>query len=63
MGLWSKVKGKGTQFKGPKPIGEVVMDIYALLTFPIFEFLICFLYFWSIPDNMKWSLIVYSIGH
>ncbi|KAL8524090.1 hypothetical protein ACS0TY_013888 [Phlomoides rotata] len=26
MGLWSKVKGKGTQFKGPKPIGEAIKE-------------------------------------
>ncbi|KAL0325872.1 UNVERIFIED_CONTAM: Arginine--tRNA ligase, chloroplastic/mitochondrial [Sesamum radiatum] len=25
MGLWSKVKGKGTQFKGPQPIGQAIM--------------------------------------
>ncbi|KAI3443697.1 hypothetical protein Pfo_000362 [Paulownia fortunei] len=25
MGLWSKLKGKGTQFKGPQPIGQAIM--------------------------------------
>ncbi|CAA0841172.1 Arginyl-tRNA synthetase- class Ic [Striga hermonthica] len=25
MGLWSKVKAKGTQFKGPQPIGQAIM--------------------------------------
>ncbi|PIN14328.1 Arginyl-tRNA synthetase [Handroanthus impetiginosus] len=25
MGLWSKVKGKGAQFKGPQPIGQALM--------------------------------------
>ncbi|CAA2968976.1 arginine--tRNA ligase, chloroplastic mitochondrial-like isoform X2 [Olea europaea subsp. europaea] len=25
MGLWSKVKGKGTQFRGPQPIGQAIM--------------------------------------
>ncbi|KAL0438420.1 UNVERIFIED_CONTAM: Arginine--tRNA ligase, chloroplastic/mitochondrial [Sesamum latifolium] len=25
MGLWSKVKGKSTQFKGPQPIGQAIM--------------------------------------
>ncbi|CAI9774187.1 unnamed protein product [Fraxinus pennsylvanica] len=25
MGLWSKVKGKGTQFGGPQPIGQAIM--------------------------------------
>ncbi|KAK6120521.1 hypothetical protein DH2020_045738 [Rehmannia glutinosa] len=26
MGLWSKVKGKGTQFRGPQPIGQAIMN-------------------------------------
>ncbi|KAL7155466.1 hypothetical protein ABFS83_03G077100 [Erythranthe nasuta] len=26
MGLWSKLKGKGTQFRGPQPIGKAIMD-------------------------------------
>lgn len=30
MGLWSKVKGKCTQFKGPQPIGQVLMIIFAI---------------------------------
>ncbi|KAL5572530.1 hypothetical protein UlMin_022127 [Ulmus minor] len=25
MGLFSKIKGKGTEFKGPRPVGEVIM--------------------------------------
>ncbi|KAK4429383.1 Arginine--tRNA ligase, chloroplastic/mitochondrial [Sesamum alatum] len=25
MGLWSKVKGKSTQFRGPQPIGQAIM--------------------------------------
>lgn len=25
MGLWSKVKGKGSQFRGPQPIGQVLI--------------------------------------
>ncbi|KAL3615381.1 hypothetical protein CASFOL_041042 [Castilleja foliolosa] len=26
MGLWAKVKGKGTQFRGPQPIGQAIME-------------------------------------
>ncbi|XP_073140656.1 arginine--tRNA ligase, cytoplasmic-like isoform X1 [Henckelia pumila] len=26
MGLWSKVKGKGTQFRGPQPIGQAIRE-------------------------------------
>ncbi|ESR64570.1 Arginine--tRNA ligase [Citrus sinensis] len=25
MGLWSKIKGKGTEFKGPQPVGQAIM--------------------------------------
>ncbi|GFP95263.1 arginine--tRNA ligase [Phtheirospermum japonicum] len=26
MGLWAKVKGKGTQFRGPQPIGQAIIE-------------------------------------
>ncbi|KZV33148.1 arginine--tRNA ligase, cytoplasmic-like [Dorcoceras hygrometricum] len=26
MGLWSKIKGKGTQFRGPQPLGQAIRE-------------------------------------
>ncbi|XP_019192361.1 PREDICTED: arginine--tRNA ligase, cytoplasmic-like isoform X1 [Ipomoea nil] len=26
MSLWAKIKGKGTQFKGPQPVGQAIMN-------------------------------------
>lgn len=36
MSLWNKIKGKGTQFKGPQPVGKVIrypVNLY-VISFP-----------------------------
>lgn len=33
MGLWSKIKGKGTDFKGPPSVGQVLMFTFPVLLY------------------------------
>lgn len=30
MSLWAKIKGKGTEFKGPQPVGQVILFFFSL---------------------------------
>lgn len=39
MGLWSKIKGKGTEFKGPQPVGQVLSLAFFYGSYP----LVCFM--------------------
>nr|GMC63502.1 arginine--tRNA ligase, chloroplastic/mitochondrial-like isoform X2 [Ipomoea batatas] len=55
MSLWAKIKGKGTQFKGPQPVGQVMTLIFAVLGISQF----CFNQHsgHQYPLTIKWFLI------